>query len=89
MASPGCSISRGVLLRTPIPGGLRPQSQSGRSRRTAKRAAQGGARAGRGRGAGAFGALVAVVAHYEKCSEWRQTRLLALALFGKPPLHFS
>ena len=49
----------------------------------------GGARAGRGRGAGAFGALVAVVAHYEKCSEWRQTRSAALALFGKPPLHFS
>ena len=66
-----------------------PQAKSGRCRRTGKRAIRGAALAGRRRVVGAFGALVAMVAHYEKCSEWRQTRSPALALFGRPPLHFS
>ena len=69
--------------------GRGPQAKSGRCRRTGKRAIQGAALAGRRRVVGAFGALVAMAAHYEKCSEWRQTRSPALALFGRPPLHFS
>ena len=66
-----------------------PQAKSGRCRRTGKRAIRGAALAGLRRVVGAFGALVARGAHYEKCSEWRQTRSPALALFGRPPLHFS
>ena len=66
-----------------------PQAKSGRCRRTGKRAIRGAALAGLRRVVGAFGALVAMGAHYEKCSEWRQTRSPALALFGMPPLHFS
>ena len=65
-----------------------PHAKSGRCRRTGKRAVRGAALAGRRRVVGAFGALVAVVAHYKKCSEWRRTRSPSLALFGVPPLHF-
>ena len=48
-----------------------PRAKSGRCRRTGKQAIRGAALADQRRVVGAFGALGARVAHYEKCSEWR------------------